>query len=155
MHGLRQRLQSSARGSALVELAMALPLLVLILVGTIDFARAFHMAIVLQNAARAGAQYGSISTGNASDTTGMNSAVTTSAAVDIGTVSASSSENCFCATDSNPAASSVACTATCSSGSHLVVSVTVTAASTFSTVTRFPGIPHTFSISRSATLRAQ
>src|SRR5260221_3845737 len=43
------------RGSALVELAIALPLLVAVLVGTTDFARVFYLATELTNAARAGA----------------------------------------------------------------------------------------------------
>lgn len=46
----------SERGAALVELAVALPLLLVIMVGTIDFGRAFRTAMIVTNAARAGAQ---------------------------------------------------------------------------------------------------
>jgi len=148
---------SSARGSAIVELALALPLLVLILVGTIDFARAFHTAMVLQNSARAGAQYGAQSTSFASNTSGMISTAKTSASTDLGAIDATAEETCYCASNTDPNVGNPSpntCAGTCTTG-HLVVSVKVTAGASFSTITRFPGIPHTFRISRGATLRAQ
>ena len=51
--------------------------------------------------------------------------------------------------------SGVGCGSSCPSGQHLVVSVTVTATQQFNTVTLFPGIPHTLSLSRVATMRAR
>src|SRR5262245_42296062 len=48
------------RGAAVVELAFALPVLVLIFFITTDFARVFRTSIELTNASRAGAQYGSM-----------------------------------------------------------------------------------------------
>lgn len=47
-------------GSAIVELAVVFPLLVLLLAGLADFPRVFFWDVELTNAARAGAQYGSI-----------------------------------------------------------------------------------------------
>lgn len=140
----------------MVEVAVALPLLIVIVIGTTDLARVYYMAIELQNAARAGAQYGAQNVVTAADTTVMKSTAV-AAAVNINTVSAFATENCFCASDSNPQVSSVACSGTCSSGQHVVVSVTVTAASTFSLIAFYPmpGIPHSFSVFRGATLRAQ
>jgi Flp pilus assembly protein TadG len=153
------RHSSSARGAALVELAVALPLLVLVIVGTIDFGRVFYMAMVLQNAARAGAQYGANSSGAASDVPGMQNAAKTSAAFNIGTISAFASESCMCAND-NGALSATSPANDCSNactGNHLVISVTVTAASTFTLISGYPipGIPRSFSVSRDATMRAQ
>ena len=55
-------LHRSERGSALVELAVTLPLLVLLVVGVADLARVFYVSMALTNAARAGAQYGSSET---------------------------------------------------------------------------------------------
>src|SRR3954453_1086869 len=52
-----RRLIRSERGAALVELALSTPLLVVMIVGAVDFARAFYTAMELTNAARAGAQY--------------------------------------------------------------------------------------------------
>ena len=53
-----RRRWASESGSALVELALTLPLLALLMVGAVDFARVFYTAMELTNAARAGAQYG-------------------------------------------------------------------------------------------------
>ena len=58
-------------GAALVELAFVLPMLVLLTVGTVDFARVFYIGMVLTNAARAGAQYGGQTVGRSTDTAGM------------------------------------------------------------------------------------
>ncbi|MGQ9553343.1 MAG: TadE/TadG family type IV pilus assembly protein [Anaerolineae bacterium] len=46
------------RGQNLVELAIVMPLLLLILMGVIDLGRAFHAYIVEENAAREAARYG-------------------------------------------------------------------------------------------------
>ncbi len=46
------------RGQSLVELAFAMPLLLLLLLGTLDFGRLFFDYIQIRNAAREGAAYG-------------------------------------------------------------------------------------------------
>src|SRR4026208_2487370 len=48
----------SNQGSALVELAVALPLLLLLVVGVADYARVYYTGITVANAARIGAHYG-------------------------------------------------------------------------------------------------
>ena len=47
-------------GAAAVEFAIVLPLLVMLLLGGADFGRCFYAAIAVTNAARAGAEYGSM-----------------------------------------------------------------------------------------------
>lgn len=47
------------RAMAVVELAVLLPLLVLLFVISVDFARVFYFSLTLQNCARAGALYAS------------------------------------------------------------------------------------------------
>ena len=56
------------RGQSLVELSLALPFLLLIMLGTIDLGRMFFDYIQIRNAAMEGAQYGSR---NPTDTAGM------------------------------------------------------------------------------------
>lgn len=61
MYMMRQRIQSFGlrnEGASLIELALVTPLLLLLLVGAIDFGRAYYTAIELDTAAQAGAQYG-------------------------------------------------------------------------------------------------
>ena len=48
------------RGQSLVETAIVLPILLLLLAAVIDFGRAFDAYIVLTNAAREGARFGSV-----------------------------------------------------------------------------------------------
>lgn len=48
------------RGQGLVEFALILPVLLLILIGTIEFARIFFIYISITNAAREGARYGMV-----------------------------------------------------------------------------------------------
>jgi len=44
----------------LIELALILPVLMLILMGIVDFGRAFNAYIIITNAAREGARYGAM-----------------------------------------------------------------------------------------------
>ena len=56
---LRLRRRNDARsGQGIVELAFALPLLLLIMLGTIDIGRVFYDYVQLRNAVREGAGYG-------------------------------------------------------------------------------------------------
>lgn len=61
------------QGQSLVELAFAMPLLLLLLLGTIDMGRLFFDYIEMRNAAAEGATYGSR---NPADSAGIVSAVT-------------------------------------------------------------------------------
>ena len=141
----------SDAGSALVELAVALPLLVLVMVGATDFARVFYTGIELTNAARAGAQYGAYNPAQSGDFAGMQTAATGS--VNVTGVTATASRTCQCATSAGTF-SAATCSTTCASGQHLVVTVTVTTSKAFTTVAgSLPGIPRSVSLVRSATLR--
>lgn len=69
--------RASERGQSLVELALCLPLLILILLGVLDFGRVFNAYIVITNAARNGAYYGSM---HSLDTNGITQRVIDEAA---------------------------------------------------------------------------
>jgi len=145
-------------GNALVELAICLPLLVLTLIGTADFARVFYTSIELTNAARAGAQYGASTPGRSSNAGIMQT--TAQAAVNITGVTASAARLCQCATDAGAFSDTVplnSCTTAaavaCTGGTHRVMTVTVTTQKTFTTIVNFIGIPSSIALTRSATLR--
>jgi Flp pilus assembly protein TadG len=150
---------NGARGAALIELAISLPVLLLILVGTIDFARVFHLSMMLNNAVRAGAQYGAQDFAKSGDTSGMQAAANASALADGQTIEVPTpTRTCECASNSNPSVSTVNCsTGTCSTGQHMVVTVSVTARKTFTINAPIPlgTIPRSFTVSRTATQRAQ
>jgi Flp pilus assembly protein TadG len=52
--------QESVRGQGLLEFVVSLAVLILIFLGVFDLGRAFHSFIVITNAAREGAYYGSM-----------------------------------------------------------------------------------------------
>lgn len=52
------------RGQSLVELAISFPVMLLLLLGTIDFGMALYSFIIIRDAAQEGALYGSFNPGN-------------------------------------------------------------------------------------------
>jgi Flp pilus assembly protein TadG len=63
--------RAERNGQNLIELALILPVLILILTGTVDLGRAMQAYIGISQAAREGARYGSL--GNGWDAAGMQS----------------------------------------------------------------------------------
>lgn len=53
-----KRIKSGAPAQELVELAILIPLLMLIAFGVLDLGRVFHASITIENAAREGARFG-------------------------------------------------------------------------------------------------
>jgi hypothetical protein len=60
----RLTLQKNERGQSLVEVAVSLPVILLLLVGTIDFGLAIFSYLILRDAAQEGALYGSFNPAN-------------------------------------------------------------------------------------------
>ena len=156
-------------GQALLEVAMVTPLLLALLVGTIELGRYAYFGILVGNAARAGAAYGAQSLPQSSDTPGIcdaasndfqGSSVACSGTQSVGsngTITITSSTSCGC--DSGGTVTAAGCTTgvnpsagTCTTG-HWVVMVSVTASGTFSPLFNYPGISQTLAISRTATMR--
>ncbi len=52
--------RDTQEGQSILELALLLPLLLLIVAGALDLGRAFHVYITVTNAAREGARYGAL-----------------------------------------------------------------------------------------------
>ena len=70
---------NAASGSALVELALLLPVLILLFMGIVDYALMIQNAMRITEAASAGAAYGAMP-GNQKDFTGMQNAAKNAAA---------------------------------------------------------------------------
>jgi Flp pilus assembly protein TadG len=135
-------------GQTAVELALALPLLVVLLMFVAEFLRIYYTAIELNNAARAGVQYGINSPANAADVQGMQQAALNDGS-DITGMTATASQYCECSNGS-----SVSCgTANACSDERVYVEVDTTA--TFNTLTDWPGIPKSIALSGRAVMRAQ
>lgn len=109
----------SESGQALVELSASLALLVMILLGAIEFGQIAYTSIEVANAAKAGAQYASQSGYTAIDTSGIQSAAQDSAP-NLSGMQVSSSVSCVC---SDGGAST--CKNTDCPNSHIEETVTV------------------------------
>ena len=134
-------------GSAMIEMALAFPLLVLLLAGTADFGRVFYTYVTLANAARTGAQYGSAGAPRTADTDGIRQAALNDAQ-DLSGVTITSAKTCQCSNGSTVDCASTSC-------SPLRYYVTVTATKTFQTVIPYPGIPSSTAVTAVAKMRAQ
>lgn len=135
------------RGASLVELGLMLPFLALLLLGVIDFGRAYYVNVEVSNAAYTGALYG---TQNSTDTTGMQNAALADAP-DVTGMVATASYGCECSDGTNPVLS---CASQPSCGVNVVNYVQVTTSITYKPIFPWPGIPSSFALQGSAKLRA-
>ena len=135
-------------GIVTIEFALVAPLMLLLLAGVLDFGRSVRAAICVADAARAGAQYGSLSPANAGDTTGIQNAAK-NAAPDVTTLTVTMVKSCACS-----GGSSVSCSGSCTGGKMLIYSK-VTAQVTCQPIFSYPGLAYTGVTSSTASLRAQ
>jgi Flp pilus assembly protein TadG len=139
------------RGTALVELAVVLPLLLVTTVGLTDFGRAAFEAIEVENAAHAGAFYGARSKGLAVDTNGIRDAALADMGdeADTSSVTVESERYCEC-TDG----ASVDCDDDCS-GELPLMYVRVRVEHEFETLMAYPGVPQSIDLQREVRLRVR
>src|SRR5208337_5493254 len=120
----------------------------LILVAATDFARVFYMSIELNNAARAGVQYGAQNPVTAANLAGMKQAAINDAA-DVTGMTATASLYCEC-----PGGSAFSCSAS-NSCSDKRVYVEVDTSGTYQTLFSYPWIPSKINLSGKAVMREQ
>ncbi len=133
---LLRRFIGSKRGQALAEFALVVPVLIILVLGAIDFGRVFFAYVSVTNAARNGADYASTSAVEAADLDGIRAAVVG----DTGDLLNTSGNN-----------PQVTATTGTDSQGRLYADVTVTYA--FSTIFPWPGLPSSFDVVRSVTAR--
>lgn len=135
-------LRSSEEGSALVELAVSLPLLSIMLLGSAEFARLAYASIEVSNGAHAAAMYAASSLAASSDSGGITNAANADAANLSGgnAISVTSvTTACTCA-NTTYTPSSCSDNSTCTNNNtSMVTAVTVQTQSTFSPLIHRPG----------------
>jgi len=144
--------QSNTRGTALAEMAILLPVLLLLLLGSVDFGRGFFDALAVESAANAGAQYGGIDPSTAKDTAGIRAAVFDNLGSTPGDRQVDVVVDRFCNCEGGV---SVACDSGSCGASTPRTYVQVSVTMPFVTLLDYPGIPHTVVLSRSALQRAR
>ena len=131
----------SESGSALVELGLSLPMLLMILLGSEELARFAYTAIETSNAAHAAALYAASGAGASVDAPGMSTAATS----DSGNLTGKSAvaitsavTTCTCSDGSSP--SSCSDNTTCeSAGAGMIATVSVTTQAKFYPLFPLPG----------------
>ena len=135
-------------GQTVLELALMLPLMLLLLVGLIEIGRFAYFDILVSNAARAGAQYGAQSLIQAADKTGIE------------TAAQSDGRNTMTITPAQMCGCTAATLAICPPGGgggggcgRPLVYVQVTATETYSSLFNYPGIPTSMTLTSTSTMR--
>jgi Flp pilus assembly protein TadG len=132
----------------MIELAVILPVLILIAIGVMDYGRVYFTSVAVANAARAGAEWGAAEIGR----TGQSANIQNFSKLDgaeAGAITVTSTSFCQCS------GSNVACTSSCGGYGFPREFVQVTASKTVTMLLRYPGLPATVTVSRTATFRAQ
>ena len=149
-------------GQAFVELALVLPIFVLMLVGAAELGRLAYAAIEVNNAARTGVAYAAQTHTTASDflsTGGIVLAAKTEALTDISGITATATLSCACETIAGVITTNASCssvdtnTISCASPSRIVEFVTVNTTAPVNTVFHFPGIPNSVTLRGRASMR--
>jgi Flp pilus assembly protein TadG len=107
-------------GQSLIEMAFIIPVLLLLLLGAVEFGRLAYFGIEVTNAANAGAEYGSQNAVTAADYAGMK-AVGLNDGSDIAGLTATATHSCLCSDGS----SSATCLGSCPSGARMLEFVQV------------------------------
>ena len=145
---MAKRFAAGSAGGAAVEMAVIFPMLVLLVIGIVDYGRVFYTSVTVANAARAGAEFGSHDPAFSGDTIGMK-AFAQLDGQEAGSLGLSARRYCECA------GASASCTSLCGGGAAPEVFVEVIASKTLNTLLPYPGLPNQFSITRKATFRSQ
>lgn len=160
----RSRLVRFLRGGAkdeqaqsLIELAIAMSVFTVIMLGVVALGRIEYAAIEVANAARAGVAYGAQNTVTAANIAGMQTAALNDGADIAGWktvgLSATAKEACTC---SNGTAITCANGATlCVSPAHIAVAVQVNTTATVDPLFYVPGLPKTYVLTGSAVMGVQ
>jgi Flp pilus assembly protein TadG len=137
---MKTQLRSVRRGTAAVEFAVALPVLLLLAIGCCDLTRAIAAYICVSNAARVGAEYGATHGYTSYTESTWQAQVTQQAANEMqGTLGLNSSQLTV-------AVSSV-------TDANNLPLVTVTTSYPFSMITAWPGLSQQFNVTHSVTMQ--
>jgi hypothetical protein len=141
--------RSKQTGQSVLEIALLAPVLLLMLVGTIEIGRYAYFAIEATSAARAGVQYGVQSLIDSKDLAGIKLAATNDAP-DLKHLNVTAKDLCAC---SNNPSQYVGCPARRCGGGHPVVFLEVDTTTQVLSLFHYPGLPATFNANGKAIMR--
>lgn len=137
-------------GTAAIDLAIILPVLIAMAFGLVDYSSALLQQTQVQNAAQRGLQYALV---RGFDSSAISNVITrrTNSAV----ISATPAPSKFCGCPSDQGISSTACSNLCSDGSRAGTYVSASAAATYVPYIALPFVPASFALQSTATARVQ
>lgn len=138
-------------GQGLIELALSLPLMTLLLLGTGEIAYYAWGSILVANAARAGAAYGSQNSIFVADTTGISNAAANDSTGLTG-MTTNSTLACYCSTAQSTAIDCSKDLALCPAPAIVLKYLTVTTSAHVPSLFSMPGLPSNFTTTGSATM---
>ena len=153
-----KKFPAAQAGVALVEFALALPLLVIVLIGITEMGRLAYYNILVGSAAHAGAMYASLNTYTANDTVHIKAAAESDGQNIPQLTVSPAPPTCNCYNSSSGSSTTLSCAlngSTCASGTHRVIYVQVSATGKIDTLFNYKalGIPDPWTITRTATVR--
>jgi Flp pilus assembly protein TadG len=147
----RSRVLGDERGQSVIELILVAPVFFLLLLGAVEAGRLAYAAIEVTNAARAGVAYGSQSAATAWDSAGMTIAAQDDAknlTISVPTAK----ESCSCSGAPGTLFDCAGAAAACS-GERVLNYVQVTTSTTVMPIIAYPGLPPSFTLTHTATMR--
>jgi Flp pilus assembly protein TadG len=145
MHFLRD--ESGYHG--LLELAIVMPMLLLLLFGAVDLGRFYYLTQQMAGAAHAAVEY---AVQNPTDTTGIQNAATDDVDPSASSISAGTpTYGCECSDGSQYSSNCTTKPTTCTY--NVVYRVSIVVSTTYTTMFPWPGIPSSFSVSSTAAMR--
>jgi Flp pilus assembly protein TadG len=137
-------------GQAIFEIALLLPVLLLLLMGVIEIGRAAYASIIVSNAAHAGALYGAQNPATAADNAGMVQAALKDGQ-DLSGLTATATHLCTCSAGSSAPNCALS---DCPSG-RLIEYVQVSTSDVFSPLFHYPGLPSSFNLKGQSVVRVE
>ena len=153
-YSLPRALHVFESGQGTIELAFCLPLFVLLVLGGAEIANLAWASVQVNNAARAGAAFGSISRTTAADITDIEAAAQREAPKLTLAFNPAPAQVCYCVTDGTPAALTCDSNAltNCPSPSTIQVAVKVNTQATVTPLIHFVGLPVSYTVRAQATM---
>ncbi len=154
----RHSLAASESGNALIELALSLPLFLILILGTAEIANLAWASVQVNNAARAAAAYASQSRTNSAPSNIANIALAAQNDAPKFITAPSqvtSNQSCSCV-GTDGSASGIACDsnalANCRAHGIIQVAVQVNVQAPVSPIVHYPGLPATYTVNSQATM---
>ncbi|MFS8113983.1 pilus assembly protein [Rhizobium jaguaris] len=137
-------------GTAAIDLALILPILIAMTFGLVDYSSALLQQTQVENAAQRGLQY---ALARGFDSSAMSNVITRSTGSTV--ISAAPAPSKFCGCPSGQGISVAVCSDVCSDGSRAGTYVSASAAATYVPYLALPFVPASFALQSTATARLQ